>query len=241
MIKFFCMPILMPFMRLVFQIRLIKPSKTFALKFDISSYSKLDEIPYDFIRKRLSVLVSSSDSSFSDNITKNSSATKHFMVTKGALHNVLEVCSYAEMTDGKTVDMSVIREKIVQRFEELGNKGFRILGVCFRHRGLNDINTLHCAITKADEIKMTFLGFLVFFDPIKPDVIESVSNLRKLGISLKIISGDNRHVAAYVGQQIGLLRPHILTGPDLHHMSNDALMRQADEIDIFSQGLTYII
>lgn len=82
---------------------------------------------------------------------------------------------------------------------------------------------------------MTFLGLLVFFDPIKPDVIESVSNLRKLGISLKIISGDNRHVAACVGQQIGLLRPHILTGPDLHHMSNDALMRQADEIDIFAE------
>jgi len=205
-------------------------------KFDISSYSKLDEIPYDFIRKRLSVLVSSSDWSFSENITKNSSATRQFMVTKGALHNVLEVCSYAEMTDGKTVDISVVREKIFQRFEELGNKGFRVLGVCFRHVGLyNDINTLHYSITKANEINMTFLGFLVFFDPIKPDVIESVSNLRKLGISLKIISGDNRHVAAYVGQQIGLLRPHILTGPDLHHMSNDALMRQADEIDIFAE------
>ena len=57
---------------------------------------------------------------------------------------------------------------------------------------------------------MTFLGFLIFFDPIKSDVIESISNLKKLGISLKIISGDNKHVASYVGQQIGLLNPHFL-------------------------------
>jgi Mg2+-importing ATPase len=58
--------------------------------------------------------------------------TTHLIVTKGALHNVLEVCSYAEMTDGKIVDISMVKEEIVQRFEELGNKGFRILGVCLR-------------------------------------------------------------------------------------------------------------
>jgi Mg2+-importing ATPase len=82
---------------------------------------------------------------------------------------------------------------------------------------------------------MTFLGFLIFFDPIKSDVIESISNLKRLGISLKIISGDNRHVAAYVGQQIGLLNPQVLAGPDLHHMSNDALIKQVDEVDIFAE------
>lgn len=213
--------------------------------FDLSGYSKLDEIPYDFIRKRLSVLVSSSGLSLTDKtdrslITKKST-TKHVMVTKGALHNVLEVCSYAEMTDGKIVDISVVKEKIEQRFEVLSNKGFRILGVCFRDCGFyndtvnDDINILHSSITKADEINMTFLGFLIFFDPIKPDVIESISNLRKLGISLKIISGDNRHVVAYVGQQIGLLNPQVLVGPSLHHMSADALIRQADEMDIFAE------
>ncbi|HET7284146.1 MAG TPA: hypothetical protein VFI70_05620, partial [Nitrososphaeraceae archaeon] len=65
----------------------------------------------------------------------------------------------------------------------------------------NDATSL--SITKNDETNMTFLGFLVFFDPIKPDVIESISNLEKLGVFLKVISGDNRHVAAHVGQQIG--------------------------------------
>jgi len=214
-------------------------------QFDISVYRKLDEIPYDFIRKRLTCLISSS-SSFSDKpelslmmLTKTTATTNPFMVTKGAVHNILEICSYAEMPDGKIVDISIVNQEIQDRFKELSGKGFRILGVCYRnivydHDG-SVVSTLHYSITKADEINMTFLGFLIFFDPIKPDVIESISKLRRLGISLKIISGDNRHVAAHVGQQIGLLSTRILTGPDLHQLSNEALMKQADEIDIFAE------
>ncbi|HET7345358.1 MAG TPA: magnesium-translocating P-type ATPase [Nitrososphaeraceae archaeon] len=202
-------------------------------QFDISGYSKLDEIPYDFIRKRLSILVSSSDKTLESS----------FIVTKGALYNILEVCSYAETPDGKIVNISIVQQEIQDRFKELGNKGFRILGVCYRNmvdckhddnRMTND-NTLGSSITKHDEINMTFLGFLIFFDPIKSDVIESISNLKRLGISLKIISGDNRHVAAYAGQQIGLLNPQVLAGPDLHHMSNEALISKADEVDIFAE------
>jgi P-type Mg2+ transporter len=204
-------------------------------QFDISGYSKLDEIPYDFIRKRLSILVSSSDK-------KTTTATKilrSFIVTKGALHNILEVCSYAETPDGKIVDISIVKQEIQHRFEEICNKGFRILGVCYRNMldcvHDDENSTLGSSITKGDEINMTFLGFLIFFDPIKSDVIESISNLKRLGISLKIISGDNRHVAAYVGQQIGLLNPQVLAGTDLHHMSNEALINKADEVDIFAE------
>ncbi|HET7146929.1 MAG TPA: magnesium-translocating P-type ATPase [Candidatus Nitrosopolaris sp.] len=213
-------------------------------QFDISVYSKLDEIPYDFIRKRLTCLISSS-SSFSDKtkptfmLTKTTATTNHFMVTKGAVHNILEVCSHAEMAEGKIVHISIVKQEIQDRFKELSSKGFRILGVCYRnivyyHDG-RDVSTSHYSITKADEINMTFLGFLIFFDPIKPDVIESISKLNRLGISLKIITGDNTHVAEHVGQQIGLLSTRILTGPDLHQLSNEALMKQADEIDIFAE------
>ena len=196
-------------------------------QFDIASCSKLDEIPYDFIRKRLSILVSFSDK-------KNNG----FIVTKGALYNILEVCSYAEKADGRIVDISTVKQKIQNKFEEMGNRGFRILGVCYRnmdcaHDDNDDI--VHSQLAKDDESNMTFLGFLIFLDPVKSDVIESISNLKKLGISLKIISGDNRHVAAYVGQQIGLLNPRVLAGPDLNNMSNDAMMKQTEEIDIFAE------
>jgi P-type Mg2+ transporter len=214
-------------------------------QFDISGYTKLDEIPYDFIRKRLSILISSS-SSFSDKSNalltrKTTTGTQPFMVTKGALDNILEVCSYAELADGDIVELSTVKQKIRDKFEELGNKGFRILGVCYRKIKYDDdtnnnkITTPHYLITKEDEINMTFLGFLIFFDPVKPDAIESISNLKRLGISLKIISGDNRHVAAYIGQETGLLNPRVLAGPDLHHISNEALTTQADEIDIFAE------
>ncbi|HEY6884965.1 MAG TPA: HAD-IC family P-type ATPase, partial [Nitrososphaeraceae archaeon] len=190
------------------------------------NYLKLDEVPYDFIRKRLSILVSSLDKSH------------FFIITKGALYNILEVCSYAETTDGKIVNISVVKQKIQSRFEELGNKGFRILGICYKNmelHGNSNNDATSPSITKNDETNMTFLGFLVFFDPIKPDVIESISNLEKLGVFLKVISGDNRHVAAHVGQQIGLLNLRVLTGPDLHHMSNEALVNQANKTDIFAE------
>ena len=207
-------------------------------QFDISRYSKADEIPYDFIRKRLSILVSSSDKKTTP--TKIKTPKSFFIVTKGALNNIFEICSCAEMPDGKIVDISLVKQKIQRRFEELGNNGFRILGVCYRMMLTDcqndyDNNTLGSSITKGDETNMTFLGLLVFFDPIKSDVIESISNLKRLGISLKMISGDNRHVAAYVGLQIGLLNPQVLSGSDLHHMSNEALIKQADDVDIFAE------
>jgi Mg2+-importing ATPase len=103
-------------------------------QFDISAYRKLDEIPYDFIRKRLTCLISSS-SSFSDKtktslmmLTKTTATTNPFMVTKGAVYNILEICSHAEMPDGKIVDISIVKQEIQDRFKELSGKGFRILG-----------------------------------------------------------------------------------------------------------------
>ncbi len=204
-------------------------------QFDISSrYSKLDEIPYDFIRKRISILVSYSDEA-------KTKTPKSFIVTKGAIQNILEICSYVDGPNEKIFDISTFKDRIQQKFEEIGNKGFRILGVCYRNMVVcnddhyNNNSTLHPPITKQNEIDMTFLGFIIFFDPIKPDVKESISNLKRLGISLKIISGDNRNVVAYVAQQIGLLNPRIISGTDLHHMSNGALIKQAEEVDIYAE------
>ena len=101
-------------MKLVLQILSIKLSKNSG-QFDISGYSKLDEIPYDFIRKRLSIVVSSSDKTITKTI-------KIFIITKGALQNILDICSFAEMPDGKCRNI-YIQRKNPDRFEDLGNKG----------------------------------------------------------------------------------------------------------------------
>ena len=82
---------------------------------------------------------------------------------------------------------------------------------------------------------MTFLGFIVLFDPVKPGIIETIAELHSLGISLKVITGDNRLVAAHLTQQIGLSNTKILTGPELRLMSNEALLKQVNEADVFAE------
>jgi Mg2+-importing ATPase len=182
--------------------------------FDISSFRKLDEVPYGFVRKRLSILVSKDG--------------KNLMVTKGAMANVLDVCSTVETPGGTLANIELVRGAVQQRFEELSNQGFRLLGIAYRE-------ITSATITKDSETDMVFLGFLVLFDPPKPDIAQTLADLKDLGVSLKIVTGDNRLVAANTCQQIGLAQARILTGADLNDMSDETLIRRVDEIDVFSE------
>ena len=183
-------------------------------QFDVSGYQKQDEIPYDFVRKRLSILVSHDDT--------------QLMVTKGALVNVLAVCSSAE-TENVIVDIGAVRGAIQKHFEEYSHKGFRTLGVAYRSMETGS------RISKDNEAGMTFLGFLVLFDPPKPNMIETIGSLKNLGVSLKIITGDNHLVAANVSQQMGLAKTKIITGPNLLQMSDGALLKQVVDVDVFAE------
>ena len=184
-------------------------------QFDLSGYAKLDEIPYDFLRKRLSILVARDDT--------------HLLVTKGALQNVLDACSKAETAAGVLVDIALVREQIQKHLEEFSTQGFRTLGVASK-----DMGTAALA-DKADEAGMTFLGFLVLFDPPKSDIVETVANLKRLGVTLKIITGDNRLVAASVSRQLGLSGTKILAGSDLHQLSDGALLNRVVGVDVFAE------
>ncbi len=181
--------------------------------FDASGYQKLDEVPFDFIRKRMSILVSKDGT--------------HLMVTKGAMQNVLAVCSSAE-TKG-IVDIAVVKEQILQRFQELSSDGFRVLGIAYRDIGSDLL------ITKDHEYDMIFLGFLILFDPPKLGIVDAIISLKQLGVSLKIITGDNQHVASFVSRQVGLSNPQILTGSDLRHMSDAALLKRVNDVDVFAE------
>jgi len=184
-------------------------------KLDLSGYQKQDEIPYDFLRKRLSILVSHDNT--------------NLMVTKGALMNVLAVCTNVETGDGSIVDISTVQDRIEQHFEEFSNKGFRTLGVAYRNMGTES------RISKDHEASMTFSGFIVLFDPPKPNIIETITALKNLGVSLKIITGDNHLVAANVSQQMGLSDTKILSGPDLSQLSDTALLSRVANIDVFAE------
>jgi len=182
---------------------------------NIAGYEKADEVPYDFIRKRLSILIRKDG--------------RYLMITKGTLPNVLAVCSTAETPSGGKVEVTSVNEQIQQRYEMFSNQGFRLLGVAYRDRGAES------SINKDHEEDMTFLGFLVLMDPPKEGIAKTISALNKLGVSLKIISGDNRLVAAKVSNDVGMRDAKIVTGSDLREISDEALLVKVKETDIFAE------
>jgi Mg2+-importing ATPase len=184
-------------------------------KIDLSGYRKQDEIPYDFLRKRLSIAV------MQGNI--------HLMLTKGALTNILEVCSSAETNEGTIVDIESVKDKIQKHFEEFSNNGFRTLGIACKNLPEDK------PINKSDEKDMTFIGFLTLFDPPKPNIIDTIARLKNLGVSLKIITGDNRLVAASISKKMGLSDNKIISGPELRQMSDGALLRSVGSVDVFAE------
>ena len=210
-------------------------------KLDVSGYKKLGEVPYDFLRKRLSILVSQGDA--------------RFMVTKGTLTDVLAVCSRAEhppagsrrtaaattaasqvepaslTVPSKTRISSVgaVRRQIQAHYAALSAEGYRVLGVAYR-----DLPSAK-AISRDDEKDMTFVGFLVFFDPPKAGIVKTLQGLKQLGVSVKMITGDNALVAASVGEQVGLSGAAIVSAKDLHKLSDEALRAKVNSIDIFAE------
>ncbi|MBI4632915.1 MAG: magnesium-translocating P-type ATPase [Deltaproteobacteria bacterium] len=182
---------------------------------DVSRYEKADEIPYDFIRKRLSVLI------------KHDGA--HVMITKGTLPQVLAVCSHGETPAGDKVDIAAVTPQILRQFETLSAQGLRVIGLAYREMGPASV------IGKGEEQDMTFIGFVLFFDPPKKDIAGTIDRLKKLGVALKIITGDNRLVAAKVSRDVGMPEAIILTGGELREISDGALLRKVQETDIFSE------
>jgi len=184
-------------------------------KIDISGFIKKDEIPYDFLRKRLSISVINND--------------KHLMITKGALDNIIEVCKSAETSEGTVVDISTVRDGLQKHFEEFSNNGFRTLGIAYKNIPVDSL------IKKNDEADMTFLGFITLFDPPKSNIAETITSLKNLGVSLKVITGDNHLVAANISQKMGLTNLKIITGTDVNQMSDSALLQHVRDVDVYAE------
>lgn len=176
---------------------------------------KLDEVPYDFLRKRLSILIEQEG--------------RHLLITKGALTNVIDVCTEIEGADGTHAPLDSVREQLEVRFEELSRTGCRVLGVAYRDLGQRRI------ATRQEEIEMTFVGFLVLRDPAKSDAIAVIEELRKLHVSLKMITGDNRWVATEVAHRVGLSITTVVVGSELRLMSDMALAQKVTTVDVFAE------
>jgi Mg2+-importing ATPase len=178
-------------------------------------HHKIDEIPYDFVRRRLSVAVTGEGDDM-------------WMITKGAVDNILQICIDAR--DGEAVlPIDAVHDEVLRSFNEHSRAGMRVLAVAERRL------SAHRLLTHQDEAGMTLLGLLVFEDPLKPSIGETVRRMSELGVRLKLLTGDNRFVSESVMKRIGVASPCILTGSEMRHLGDTALAQRVDAVDVFAE------
>ncbi len=184
---------------------------------DISAEQKLEEIPYDFVRKRLSVVVADAQG-------------ERTLITKGALDNILSICNGVQCEDGAHPLDATKRAEIEQRYSEWSEKGFRVIGLATK-----TVDGRPDSYSHTDENELTFAGFLLFFDPPKADVQQVIVDLAKRGVQLKIITGDNQKVARHVAEAVSLPLQGVLTGSQLNDLRDEALWHLAERTTLFAE------
>jgi Mg2+-importing ATPase len=183
---------------------------------DTTADQKIDEIPYDFVRKRLSVVTANPQD-------------ERTLITKGALDNVLSICDSVQAGDVTHALDAATRAGIERLYSEWSAKGFRVLGVATKRVEGQP------AYSRADENGLTFAGFLLFFDPPKADVQQVIVDLAKRGVQLKIITGDNQKVARYIAEAVNLPVMGVLTGSELADLRDEALWHLAERTTLFAE------
>ena len=176
----------------------------------LSGTEKLAEIPFDFVRKRVSIVVDGGQGLR--------------LITKGAFTQVLEACD--RLTDGQPLDAGG-RARLEALYRQWSSRGTRVLAVATRRIGKQG------AYGRQDECGLTFAGFLTFQDRPKQGVAEAIADLGQLGVSLKIITGDSKLVAEHVAGLVGLAAPRVLTGRQLDELHDEALWREAERTQLF--------
>ena len=209
---------------------------------DTAAWHKTGEVPYDFTRKRLSILVEQvkGEQSKGEPVAQAAQGAQEgqrFVISKGALTNILAVCTKSESAQGVLTDIHPLLEAIHKKYEALSGQGFRILGIAYRP--MPSIATgpdgKAAPLTKECETDMVFLGFLALEAPLKQGIVEVIARLQKMGVALKIITGDNALVAASISRQAGISAPELLTGGEMAKMSQAALIQRAARANIFAE------
>ena len=147
------------------------------------------------------------------------------------------MCTKVESAQGAVTDIHPLLEEIQKKYEAFSSEGFRMLGIAYRPLppAANGPDGKAAALTKECETDMVFLGFLVLEAPLKPGIVEAIARLQKLGVALKIITGDNALVAASISKQAGIPAPELLTGSEMAKMSHAALIQRAPRVNIFAE------
>lgn len=180
-------------------------------------YVKVDEIPFDFARRRLTTVVQNRDG-------------KTQMVTKGAVEEMLSICSFAEC-DGKVRPMTkALKSRILATVDDLNEKGFRVLAIAQKSNP-----SPAGAFGVTDECDMVLMGYLAFLDPPKESTADAIKALKAHGVTTKILTGDNDKVTRTICKQVGLKVRNMLLGSDLENMSDQELAKAAETTDVFAK------
>ncbi|MGE9276872.1 MAG: magnesium-translocating P-type ATPase [Candidatus Phytoplasma pruni] len=182
-------------------------------------FAKIDEIPFDFKRRIMSVIV----------VDKQKETT---VITKGAIEEMLNICSYMEITDPQTKETKIIqidKEKILEKTSFYNNQVFRVIGVAYKRI---DNNNLADSKKEAD---MVMIGFLTLLDPLKKSAIEAIASLKQHNVEVKILTGDNQILSKIIASKINIANQDFLLGTDVDQMDDEALYQKAQKINIFAK------
>lgn len=182
-------------------------------KLDISGYRLIDEIPFDFDRKRLSVIVENN--------------SKLLLIAAGAPEGIFTKCLHFGEKQKQLVLGQNQKVKIIKQFSDLSHKGYRVVAI-----GYKEVKKLP-KYQVSDERDLTFLGFMAFYDPPKKSAAEALKNLRQLGIDLKILTGDSEEVTIKIAEEMGLPVDKVLNGEVIDSLSDEALMAKVADVSIY--------
>ena len=180
----------------------------------ISRYQKIDEIPFDYERRKASVIVRDED--------------KVLMLTKGAIKEVLDSCNKIRH-QGKSIKLTnEFKDKILEKAKELNKEGMQVIALA-----LKETKTISKSYN--DDKDLTFIGLVAFLDPVKKGVSRVIKDLRKVGVNTKILTGDNPDATKTICTLAGFNSDNILTGPDIEKLTSDELKVKVEEVDVFAR------
>ena len=184
-------------------------------KIDISDYEKIDEIPFDYMRKRMSIAVQHGG--------------RYEMITKGALEEILKCCTKVLIDNKEYLITNEIIKQVNERASQLARQGMQVISIAMKN-GYSGADNFGAK----DESDMIFLGLVAFLDPPKSDVKKTLDKLAKVGITTKILTGDNQYATESVCSIVGI-RSNIILGKDIDKMSDKQLQKVVEECDVFAR------
>lgn len=184
----------------------------------LNDYIKVDEIPFDFSRRRMSIIL------------EKKKGEKR-LITKGAVAEVLAICNAVE-TNGEVKKMTANFKKIIMETTgRLNQKGFRVLAVARKNDNIADTKSF----AVKDEKEMILMGFVTFLDPPKADAKEAIKLLQDYGVNVKVITGDNESVAKTICTQVGIKIEHCLEGEAVSNLTDEELLKKIEQVTLFSK------